>query len=491
MNDWLVIVNGGFMRKLIILKMMLVIILLALTTLALSDARNPFVDVVKQVRGSVVNIQVEYEVKGGIRGNLPFDDDFFKFFFPQPESQMPSRKAKSMGTGFIFKREGDIVYLITNNHVVEKGNKEDAKVTVTLEDQEEYRAEIVGLDKDTDLAVLKIEIEKNDWVTIAELGDSDELEVGEWAIAIGNPFGEELNRTVTVGVISATGRSNFNFGESSPLYQDYIQTDAAINRGNSGGPLVDIDGKVIGVNAAISTPNQGNVGIGFAIPVNMVKSVIDDLMIYGEVVRAYLGILPQEIDSDLRKSLDLKNVSGVLIAKVEKDTPAEEAGLKKGDVIVRFNGQDIINVAKFRIVVAESEINKEVPVEIIRSGKNKDLWVKLIKRPEDIAISSTSSAEYDWLGLKVESVNSSLREKYKIEEESGVIISEIANNSPAEDSELRVGDVIIELEYESIDNVDRFNEVCDQIKDSGKDSILMYVKSVNGPYHYVAVNLGR
>jgi serine protease Do len=434
---------------------------------------------------------VEYEVKSATMGNIPFNDDFFKFFFPQPNQEAPTRKAKSMGTGFIFKRIGNDVYIITNNHVVEKGEAEGAEISVTLEDKEEYKGEIVGLDSDTDLAVIKIEMSSDRWVTIAELGDSSDLEVGQWAIAIGNPFGEELNRTVTVGVVSATGRSNFNFGRSGPLYQDYIQTDAAINRGNSGGPLVDIDGRVIGVNAAISTPNQGNVGIGFAIPVNMVKTVINDLMEYGEVVRGYLGILPQEIDTNLRKSLDLNDVRGVLIAKVEDDTPAAEAGLQKGDVIISFNGQEVDNVSKFRIVVAESEIGKKIPVEIIRDRKQKTLKVELIKRPDDLIASSQGSAEADWLGIKVESLDSDLAEKHKIAESSGVIISEIMPDSPAEDSDLQVGDVILEMNNQEIANVSAFSRIRDEIKDSDKEVILFYVKSPNAAYHYVAVNLSK
>lgn len=467
-----------------------ILITLTLVLLAgglFADARNPFVDVVKSVRGSVVNIQVEYEAGVGAMSNLPFDDEFFKFFFPQPQQGVPERKAKSMGTGFIFKRQGNSVYIITNNHVVEKGKQDNAEITVTLEDKEEYNAEIIGLDSDTDLAVIKIEINEDKWVSIADLGDSSSLEVGQWAIAIGNPFGEELNRTVTVGVISATGRSNFNFGRSGPLYQDYIQTDAAINRGNSGGPLVDIDGKVIGVNAAISTPNQGNVGIGFAIPVDMVKGVVDDLMEYGEVERGYLGILPQEIDAGLRKSLDLDDVSGVLIAKVEEDTPAAEAGLEKGDVIIKFNGHEIPNVSKFRIVVADSPIEEKLPVEIIRNQKHKKLKVELIRRPKDLASSSLKSAEADWLGLKVENLNSPIAQKYKIEETSGVVISEIKKNSAAADSELRVGDVVLEINYQEVEDVESFSRIKDEMQD--KEAILFYVKSASGTYHYVAVNV--
>ncbi|MDP8209210.1 MAG: trypsin-like peptidase domain-containing protein [Candidatus Stygibacter australis] len=480
------------MKRIVILRTMTVIMLLVMAVAVFGDSRNPFVDVVKNIRGSVVNIQVEYETPGMTINGFPNQDEFFKFFFPQPQRQSPSRKARAMGTGFIFKREGNTVYIITNNHVVEKGNEEGAEITVSLEDKEEYPGEIVGLDSDSDLAVIKIEIESDEWVTIAPLGESANLEVGQWAIAIGNPFGEELNRTVTVGVISALGRSNFNFGsDGGPLYQNYIQTDAAINRGNSGGPLVNIDGDVIGVNAAISTPNQGNVGIGFAIPVDMVRKVANDLMQHGEVVRAYLGILPQEITSDLRKSLDLEDVSGVLIAKVEDDTPASDGKLEQGDVIIKFDNREIADVAHFRIIVAESEIGIKLPVEIVRKQKHKTMYVTLMKRPADLAESNISTPNADWLGLKVESVNSDAAKQYKIDESSGVFISAIEKDSPAEDSELRVGDVILEINFETVEDVENFNEIYEKVKEDGKDQLLFRVKSLNGQYHYVAVNTNR
>ena len=474
-------------------RIIAVMMITLLTGGLLASEKNPFVDVVKNIRGSVVNIKVEYEAAGSNVQGMPLDDDFFRFFFresPTPQ-QRQSRKARAMGTGFIFKREGNDVYIITNNHVVEKGNDNNAEITVTLEDKEDYIAEIVGLDSDSDLAVIKIEIDKNSYVTIAPLGDSEELEVGQWAIAIGNPFGEELSRTVTVGVISATGRSNFNFGGTGPLYQDYIQTDAAINRGNSGGPLVDIDGKVVGVNAAISTPNQGNVGIGFAIPVNLVNKVIDDLMDYGEVVRGYLGIVPQEITPELSKSLNLDDISGVLVAKVEADTPAGKSGMKKGDVITRFNKKEIENVSKFRIAVAGSPIGEKLPVDVIRKGKHKTLNVVLVQRPEETQVSQKSKTDADWLGMKVEGVDGKFATTNKIDEETGVIISEIEANSNAEKSALKVGLIIQEINSEIIKGLDDFRRMSSEIKESGDDTILFYVKTTTGNYQYIAVEIKR
>ncbi|MCF7793407.1 MAG: Do family serine endopeptidase [Candidatus Cloacimonetes bacterium] len=451
-----------------------------------ADGKSPFVDVVKNIRESVVNIQVEYEQSFNARGQLPFNDDFFKFFFPNPP-QMQPRKSVSMGSGFIFEKQGQDVYIITNNHVVQNG--EDGEITVTLADKAKYTAEIVGLDSETDLAVIKIEVEEFEQITVVELGNSDNLEIGDWAIAIGNPFGQlGLERTVTVGVISATGRANLNFGSDSPIYQDYIQTDAAINPGNSGGPLLNLKGEVIGVNAAITSTSGGNVGIGFAIPVNLAKKVSQDLMEKGQVVRAYIGILPQEIDSDLRESLDLDKVQGVLVTKVEEDTPAEEAGLKRGDVIIEFGGSEIENVAKFRILIANSEIGKEYPLKVIRNNKEKKLKVTLVPRPdlEEIAASENDSKQSSELGLQVESVNGDFARRNNINEDEGVIITKIEPDSPAASSQLKVGDIILEIDQKKIDSVKDFRQSTDDIKE---DVILLYIKTSSGNYQYVTVKI--
>jgi len=274
---------------------------------------------------------------------------------------------------------------------------------------------------------------------------------------------------------------------SNTIYKSTLDCDAIYDEVKT----VNIDGDVIGVNAAISTPNQGNVGIGFAIPVDMVRKVANDLMQHGEVVRAYLGILPQEITSDLRKSLDLEDVSGVLIAKVEDDTPASDGKLEQGDVIIKFDNREIADVAHFRIIVAESEIGIKLPVEIVRKQKHKTMYVTLMKRPADLAESNISTPNADWLGLKVESVNSDAAKQYKIDESSGVFISAIEKDSPAEDSELRVGDVILEINFETVEDVENFNEIYEKVKEDGKDQLLFRVKSLNGQYHYVAVNTNR
>lgn len=475
-------------KKLITLTLIMILSASIFAQYPLNDeGKSPFVQVVKDIRESVVNIKVEREVEYG--QNLPFNDDFFKFFFPDlPRQNQPkSRKSISMGSGFIFKQEGKEVYIITNNHVVENGK--EGLITVTLADKDRYEAEIIGLDKETDLAVIKLTLENNHSVTVVPLGDSDNIEVGDWAIAIGNPFGQlGLERTVTVGVISATGRSNLYFGGDSPLYQDYIQTDAAINPGNSGGPLLNLKGEVIGVNAAITSTSGGNVGIGFAIPINLANKVTSDLINTGSVVRGYIGILPQEIDYDLRKSLELEETAGVLVAKVEQDTPAEDAGLKNGDVITSFNGINIPNVAKFRIEVANSEIGKKIPLEIIRKKKTKTLWVTLVPRPSDEIVEQKEkqSKRSENLGMKVENLNGEFAKNNNIEEDNGVIITSVSPNSPAAESGLKSGDIILEINQETINNLDEFDKIID--KYSEEEILLLYVKTSSDSYKFVTLS---
>jgi len=455
------------------------------------DNKSPFVDVVKNIRESVVNIRVEYEVSANQGQSFPFDADIFRFFFPDlPRDQTPrNRKSLSMGSGFIFNYDGKKAYIITNYHVVQNGK--EGEITVTLADKAKYKAEIIGLDSDTDLAIISIETDLEEEITVVPLGDSDTIDIGEWAIAIGNPFGQlGLERTVTVGVISATGRANLQFGVDSPLYQDYIQTDAAINPGNSGGPLLNLRGEVIGVNAAITSTSGGNVGIGFAIPINLAKKVSSDLIESGIVTRAYIGILPQEIDHDLRQSLSLPEVAGVLVAKVENDTPAHKAGMKKGDVIIKFNEKTIPNVAKFRIEVANSPIGKRIPVTIIRNKKEKVLNVELVPRPENLTPEpiQEESSDLGNLGLEVESLDGKFAQERNISEGKGVIITNVLPNSPASNSGLKPGDIIMEINQHEIKDLKDYETVVGELNE---DIVLLYIKTTDGNYRFVTINLKK
>ncbi len=456
-----------------------------------TDGQSPFVEVVRDLGESIVNIQVEAEVETRTpSGRLPFDDDLFRFFFgPMPET----RRSVSMGSGFIIDREDENVIILTNNHVVDIGD--NAVITVTLADKAKYTAEVVGLDPHTDLAIIKINVPISENVVIAPLGDSDQVQIGEWAIAIGNPFGQlGLDRTVTVGVVSATGRSSLNFGRQSPLYQDYIQTDAAINPGNSGGPLLNIKGNVIGVNTAITTTTGGNIGIGFAIPINMAKKVTNDLLREGRVVRAYLGILPQEITADLQKSLGLERIGGVLVARVEEGTPADRAGLENGDVIIEFNNREVPNVSRFRIVVAESNIGKSVPIKVVRDDKMLTLQATLELMQDDETVQEEPETdEKPWLGLEVEGLDGGFAQRQQIEADYGVVITSIERDSPAFRSDLRIGEVVKEINRRRITNKNVYESAISEAKavfeNKGTNIILCYVRSRDGSYRYITINL--
>lgn len=450
------------------------------------QGRSPVVQVVRNVSEAVVQIKVESTVT--VRQNNPLmNDDFFRYFFPQmPQEQQ--RPVTSMGSGFIFEFQPDTrdAYIMTNNHVVDSGsNSSNTKITVTLADKKTYQATIVGLDPNTDVAVIKITVDEDERITVAPLGDSGNLEIGDWAIAIGNPFGDVgLARTVTLGVISALGRSNLNFGNNSPIYQDYIQTDAAINPGNSGGPLLNIQGQVIGVNAAITSTSGGSIGIGFAIPINLAKRVVDDLIASGKVSRAYLGISPQEITPDLMEAFSLTEVSGVLIASVEENSPASQAGLEVGDVIIELNGERVPNVAKFRIAVAISRIGDSIPVKIIRNNEERTVSVTLAAFPDEAAAAekpeSTSRREH---GITVEPMDGNYARQNNLSGTAGVVVSAVANGSPAAQAGIAPGFVILRVGNTPVNSVDEFTEAMRQaisnLENSRRKTISLLVTDRN------------
>lgn len=457
------------------------------------DGKSPFVEVVKKVREAVVQIKVEAKIAAPQMQNPFGDDPFFRYFFNPPQQQ--ERPYSAMGSGFIYEYNKDTneALIMTNNHVVEKGK--EGTITVTLADKVTYTATIVGNDPNTDIAVIKIKPNKDEKLTIAKLGQSHNLDIGDWAIAIGNPFGDVgLDRTVTVGVISAMGRANLNFGEGSPQYQDYIQTDAAINPGNSGGPLINMKGEVIGVNAAITSTSGGNIGIGFAIPINLAKRVVDDLISTGKVVRAYMGISPQEITSDMMETLNLKEVAGVLVATVEKESPAEKSGLLKGDVILEFNSEKVPNVSKFRIAVATAKIGVDIPVKIIRDNKEQTLKVKLDPFPEDAIAAGKEKDSKTTIasGITVEANDSQLAKRLNINSDKGVVVSKIDGNTPAAKSELKVGDLILEIEKKEVNNPADFYKELNSAKEamdkSGKKKLLLYIQDRNKAYRYVILS---
>jgi len=453
---------------------------------------NPVVNVVRQVRESVVQIKVEAKVTVQNFNNPFFDDDFFRYFFPQQPREM-QRPVTSMGSGFIYEYNPQTreAFIMTNNHVVEKGR--EGTITVTLADKVNYTATVVGLDPNTDVAVIKITLKEGEKITIAPLGDSSNLEIGSWAIAIGNPFGDVgLDRTVTLGVISAIGRSNLNFGNNSPIYQDYIQTDAAINPGNSGGPLLNIHGEVIGINSAITSTSGGNIGIGFAIPVNLAKRVVEDLVANGKVSRAYIGISPQEITSDLMEALNLSEVSGVLVAKVEIDSPAHKAGLSVGDVILEFNGEKVPNVSKFRIAVATSRVGTKVPVKIVREDETKTLYIQLDNFPEDkVAEAEATPTPESGAGISVEAIDSAYAQRNNIKADKGVIVSAIESNSPASKAGIQVGFVILKVGNTEVNSPDEYRTAIDaaiaKMREDGRNTLILYVQDRNKTEQFVVL----
>lgn len=449
------------------------------------DQENPFVAVAEKVSPAVVNISAEKIVEQRGLEYLPFEDFLRRFFGEVPERRVPqTQKAQSLGSGFIFGKDG---YVLTNNHVVAGADN----ISVKLPDGSQYKAKVVGLDKDTDIAVLKIEA-GTDLPTV-EFGDSDSLRVGEWVMAIGNPFPQlGLDRTVTVGVVSAKGRSNLEFGpEETPNYQNYIQTDASINPGNSGGPLVNIKGRVIGINSAITNPTgmSFNIGIGFAIPINLAKWVIPDLVEKGKVSRGFLGISFQEMDKNTADALNLPSIEGVLVRQVQSGTPAEKAGVKVGDVIIGFNGKKVEKGQNFRMMVAAAGPGQKIALDILREGKRVSKDVTLADRDKFMASVTEEKPKEEkkenWLGLEVATCTQALATQFNVKFQPGVIVLRVEEGSSAEESRFGEGDIITKIDNEEIKNIDDYKKVTKSLKNREKP--ILFLVSRGGEALFIAV----
>lgn len=436
--------------------------------------KNIFAEIAKKENPAVVNISTTTKVREmphmrkRFRGepfnkDNPFQDFFERFF--EPNLNVPRQ---SLGSGFVIDKEG---YILTNSHVVNNADE----IKVTLMDQKEYNAEIAGIDPKTDIALIKITGAGD--LPIIKLGDSDKVEVGEWVLAIGNPFG--LNHTVTVGVVSAKGRTI-----GSGPYDDYIQTDASINPGNSGGPLINTQGEVIGINTAIMAGNTGgNIGIGFAIPVNMAKQILEDLKTKGSVTRGWLGVLIQKITPEMSVPFGLPNTEGALVGDVVKDSPADRAGIRRGDVIVEFDGKKVTSMEELPKLVAVAKPGRDAEVVIIREGTRKTFNV-LIDKLKDSG--QTADAVSKKLGLNVQEITPDLAETLKLSSTEGILVSDVEFGSSAGEAGIRRGDVILEINRKKIKNLAEYEESLKETKTG--DNILFLIQRGGGTV-FVAVTV--
>ena len=422
-----------------------------------------FAELADSLSPTVVNVKVTKILKAGFHGPQihegPYGDFFDRFFKDMP--RMPHRhKTQGAGSGVIISEDG---YILTNNHVVENAEE----VMVTLSDKKDYKARVIGCDPKTDLAVLKIEAQGS--IPAAALGDSEQLKVGDWVVAIGNPFG--LNHTVTSGIVSAKGRVI-----GAGPYDDFIQTDASINPGNSGGPLFDTRGKVVGINTAIIPYGQG---IGFAIPINTAKPLIPQLVTKGEVTRGYLGVSIQTITPDLAKALKVECLEGALVADVVSGSPAEKGGIKRGDIIIAYDGKKVEDSHDLPAIVAATLVNEEVLVTVLRDGKEEKLAVEVGKLPSDESRfeKSAEPAKGKW-GLQLHDLTPQIADQMRIKADQGVAVVGVEPGSPADEAGIRQGDVIVEVDRRKVNSVEEVKNKMGLSDD--KDHLLLLVKRQNG-----------
>ena len=430
---------------------------------------------VRELKPTVVNISTTKLVRSPMddffRGrDVPdfFGDDFFRRFFGD---QHPREfRQKSLGSGFIIDKEG---YIITNNHVVEKAEQ----IKVRLSDKKEYDAQVIGTDPKTDLALIKIKAAGS--LPVVRLGDSDKLEVGEWVVAIGNPFG--LEQTVTTGIISAKGRVI-----GAGPYDDFLQTDASINPGNSGGPLFNLKGEVVGINTAIVAGGQG---IGFAIPVNMAKGLLPQLK-KGKVVYGYIGVYIQDITPELAASFGLKEAKGVLVSDVTPDSPAKKAGMNKGDVILEYDGKQVEEKGQLTKMVGRTPIGKKVKLVVLRDKEQKTLWVTIGELSEKQATAAAPKPEEtDRWGIKVQDISPDMAAHLGLPSNAGVVIAEVEPGSPADEENLQPGDVIIEVEHNQIKGLADFRKYIESYKK--QKTLLLTVRMKANEYHNFFVVLKK
>lgn len=437
------------------------------------ETSKAFSEIVNIVSPAVVNISTTKVFK---RDTSPFfEDPFFDLFSPFHEFRIPRKwKEQSLGSGVIVSQDG---YIITNNHVVEKADE----IKVTLLDKRTFKGSVVGADPKTDIAIVKIAASN---LPTIPWGDSEKLQVGEFVLAIGNPYG--LSHTVTMGIISAVGRANVGIAD----YEDFIQTDAAINPGNSGGPLVNIKGELVGINTAIFSRTGGYQGIGFAVPSNMSRLVMDQLIQRGKVTRGWLGVTIQELTPELSQKFSLKKSKGALVSDVVRNSPAEKAGIIRGDIILEFNGREVKDVSSLRNMVAQSKIGSEVSMKILRAGKEYSVRVVIAELPREVA-----EVEPDQLpdepeeievltGLTVMDLTKDIARQLGLNDERGVVVVRVETGSPAYEAGIKKGDIIKEMDRKQINDLGDFNRIASNIRRD--ETVLLFINR-GGKKFYVTL----
>jgi serine protease Do len=441
----------------------------------IEETSRAFSDIVKAVSPAVVNISSTKIVK---RQQAPYED-FFDYFSPSPDAKARKFKEQSLGSGVIVSPDG---YIVTNNHVVEQSSE----IRVTLYDKRGFRAKIIGTDAKTDIAIIQIDAKD---LPVIPWGDAEKLQVGEFVLAIGNPF--LLSNTVTMGIVSAVGRADVGIAD----YEDFIQTDAAINPGNSGGPLVNIRGELVGINTAIFSKTGGYQGIGFAVPSNMVKAVMEQLVNSGKVTRGWIGITIQEMTQELAQQFGLKysegELAGVLVSDVARGGPAQKAGITRGDIILEYNGKKVQDVGQLRNVVAQSKVGSQVQVKLLRRDREMTVTATVVELPSEGAEAKTGSLqgresyENALAGMRVMDLSSAVAKQLGVEtDDKGVVIVSIESGAPCEEANLRRGDVINEINRQRISNLNDFNKIVARVKPG--DNVLLFVNR-GGRKFYAAV----
>ena len=444
---------------------------------------DSFAELAEQVSPAVVNIitstTVARQVDGGpiVPEGSPFED-FFRDFLDEGEDGAPGRprRSQALGSGFVISEDG---YIVTNNHVIANADE----IMIEFFSGEELEAEVIGTDPTTDLALLKVDSDED--LAFVPWGDSDEARVGDWVMAMGNPLGQGFS--VSAGIVSARGRA------LSGSYDDYIQTDAAINRGNSGGPLFNMDGEVIGVNTAILSPTGGSIGIGFAMSSRVATNVIDQLQQFGETRRGWLGVRIQDVTGDVAEAIGLETAQGALVTDVPEG-PAAEAGIESGDVILSFDGTDVADTRELVRIVGNAEVGATIDLEVFRDGETVDLAVTLGRREEaegaiPASAESDEPIEMETLGLSVSSMTDELREQLGLDEGAeGLVVTDVAEDAEAYEKGVRAGDVIAEAGQQKVETAGDLEERIDEAREAGRKSILLLVRRQDDP-RFVALSL--